>query len=306
MFAFSSLPGVRALRCFLAVAHYRNYRQAADELGISQPPLTRQIQNLEAQLGTRLFIRDTHRVTLTHSGERLEQFASRWLQEMEHFIPSLTSATPLPVLGMTSNLDFRAIPPFAQALARPEMREIVLSEGLSSRQLLNGLLRRDLDLALVGERVLADPRLYYQALWHEPLMLALPEHHPAAAQPTLSPTQLADLPLYWFARRENPAFYDKCEAVFATLDIPLTRQPEAQDTLRVLAQVARGEGYALLPASVCSGSRPGLCYRPLTAALAGKLNITVFLARRQEEQRTEILAAASAIIKLFDLPLTTD
>lgn len=299
MFPFSSLPGVRALRCFLAVAHYRNFRHAADELGISQPPLTRQIQNLEAQLGVQLFFRDTHQVTLTHSGQLLEQFAGTWLLEMENFISMLATTEPPPVMGMTSNLDFLSIPLFARALELPECRGISLNDRFSSRQLLNSLLRHEIDLALVGERVLDNPQLYYLALWNEPLMLALPENHPAASEEALSPSQLADMPLYWFSRRENPAFYDKCEAVFSTLPVSLPRKPESQDTLRVLTQVARGEGYALLPKSACHNIQAGLCYRPLINELAGKLTITVYLARRQDEKRSHVLAACGAIADMF-------
>lgn len=62
------LPGTRTLQCFLAVAQERNFRSAAELLNMSQPPLSRQIQDLEDLLRVQLFQRDTSQVSLTPTG----------------------------------------------------------------------------------------------------------------------------------------------------------------------------------------------------------------------------------------------
>jgi len=70
---------LRHIRYFKAVAEEKNFTRAAEKLAIAQPPLSRQIQDLEAELGTQLFIRSPHKVTLTEEGELFLQYASQIL-----------------------------------------------------------------------------------------------------------------------------------------------------------------------------------------------------------------------------------
>ena len=70
---------LRHIRYFVAVAEEKNFTRAAEKLAIAQPPLSRQIQDLEAELGTTLFVRTPHKVTLTEEGELFLQYASQIL-----------------------------------------------------------------------------------------------------------------------------------------------------------------------------------------------------------------------------------
>lgn len=71
---------LRHIRYFTAVAEEKNFTRAAEKLAIAQPPLSRQIQDLEAELGTPLFIRSPHKVELTPEGELFLQYASQILE----------------------------------------------------------------------------------------------------------------------------------------------------------------------------------------------------------------------------------
>ena len=70
---------LRHIRYFKAVAEEKNFTRAAEKLAIAQPPLSRQIQDLEEELGTELFVRSPHKVTLTEEGELFLQYASQIL-----------------------------------------------------------------------------------------------------------------------------------------------------------------------------------------------------------------------------------
>src|SRR5215510_1461050 len=88
----SSRLDSRALRAFLAVAETLSFRQAAETLHVSQPPLSRTISELEARLGVRLFARDTRGVALTSAGERLLPKARRILRLLQEAEDDLSSA----------------------------------------------------------------------------------------------------------------------------------------------------------------------------------------------------------------------
>ena len=70
---------LRHIRYFKAVAEELNFTRAAEKLNIAQPPLSRQIQDLEQDLGTKLFIRNPHKILLTHEGELFLQYANQIL-----------------------------------------------------------------------------------------------------------------------------------------------------------------------------------------------------------------------------------
>ena len=70
---------LRHIRYFKAVAEEKSFTKAAEQLAIAQPPLSRQIQDLEAELGTTLFVRTPHKVTLTEEGELFLQYANQIL-----------------------------------------------------------------------------------------------------------------------------------------------------------------------------------------------------------------------------------
>ena len=70
---------LRHIRYFKAVAEEKSFTKAAEQLAIAQPPLSRQIQDLEAELGTTLFLRTPHKVSLTEEGELFLQYANQIL-----------------------------------------------------------------------------------------------------------------------------------------------------------------------------------------------------------------------------------
>ena len=92
---------LRHIRYFKAVAEELNFTRAAEKLNIAQPPLSRQIQDLEQDLGTKLFIRNPHKILLTREGELFLQYANQILL-FKRNIPmfNTTSGTEIPMMSM--------------------------------------------------------------------------------------------------------------------------------------------------------------------------------------------------------------
>lgn len=287
------VPTIKQLQCFLAVAHELNFRRAADRLRMTQPPLTRQIQSLENVMGCPLFTRDTHQVCLTDAGVKLEVQAKKLIEQLSQLVKSLKVESEHLKIGVTRSLDFTLISTINAHLEDLTEAEDISTYQLTSRQLFQMLARGTVDIALTGEKSSTrDDDFDFFWLHREPLMLALPSSHPASLQEHVSLNDVADLALYWFTRSANPSFYDKCERVFSNLPFTLKRKPEPDDSLLTLANVARGNGIALMPESMCLSTREGLCYRKLDALTASLLNIDVYLVTRKNEQREYILNAA--------------
>jgi len=251
-----------ALRQFLAVAEARSFRQAAESLHISQPPLSRAIRQLEARLGTALFDRDTQHVDLTPAGERLLPYARRilaLLDEAQAAMRAPVEARRLRV-GLTS-----AVEPqwFQRVSERLEAAGVTL--GLAhdtSPRLVKQLSAGRLDAAFIALPTHA-PDLLLDTLAHEPLVAVLPATHRLARRRTLGLADLSQEPLFWFPRARQPAFFDHCQAVFRRHAFAPQLLEEPKDHPMLLAAVGAGRGVALLPASFAALRRTGIAYRPL-------------------------------------------
>src|SRR5258706_9061343 len=113
------LPDFRQLRYFIAVAERLHFGRAAASLHISQPPLSRAIRALEAQLGVTLFARSRRRVELTPEGERFLEEARRIAGQLERAVSELraigSGERRRPPLGFVSLADFGGLPGLLKA-----------------------------------------------------------------------------------------------------------------------------------------------------------------------------------------------
>jgi len=288
----SNLPSVKQLQCFLAVAHELNFRRAAERLSMTQPPLTRQIKSLESLLHQQLFSRSTHAVSLTEAGRALVVRAEKILEALNALSADSLSCQDRLRIGLTQTLDFTRIQPVGARLTQLNVGDEIDSPDLSSAQLLQCLTQNTLDIVLTGEKgANHQESVRYHWLCREPLSIALPATHPASQQEKVSLNDVSDLPLFWFSRSANPAFYDKCEKAFAKLKTPLKKRKEPEDSLTMLAHIARGKGFALLPQSKCVFSQEGLCYRALSEDQAQQLNIDIYAATRRSDEHLPLLQA---------------
>ena len=253
-----------ALTLFCAVARCLNFRQAAQQLHMTQPPLSRAIKTLEEKLSARLFERDTQGVALTGAGRTLLPQALHILALLDAAEQSLArdAAAPQLRLGLTTSVEaglFR--PQLARLEACMPATALRLQAG-PSPALITAVRKGKLDAALVALPVDTFD-LQVQPLLRQPMLVALPSGHPLARKRTLRLADMKDVRVYWFERSRQPAFFDHCQQVFARHGHAPVFLREPPDHHVLLGEVAAGKGAALLADSFRALRLAGVAYRPL-------------------------------------------
>lgn len=261
---------LRQLRYFVAVASDLSFRRAAERLGVSQPPLTRQIQELEDIVGLALLERDTQRVALTTAGQEFLEEARNLLQRADQLVQGTRSrnARHKPAFATTLTLTPRQNRRFAAVLdALFGPGEYSLSTGLRSPDIAKALRDGSLAAALVSQPVdLA--ACHRNPAFSDPLMAALPASHPAARRREVQLGELTGLPIFWWARRFNPAYYDTLREVLNQAGLKPRFITVELAQLLTLERIAGGEGFTLINQSRERTRLPGLVYKPLKGAEA--------------------------------------
>lgn len=257
---------LRQLECFVAVVEEGSFRAAAERLHMSQPPLSRQIKQLETVLGVTLLTRRPHGVGLTAAGRVFLSGARKTLNQATKAVEATRRCSDQPRqrlrVGYTTVLDPEVFPALEPAFQRVFPRGSLESVADISVELIRSLRRGTLDVAFIGLPS-ATGELIVEPLHKEPLMAAIPVRHPLTRHKTLSLKQLEDQQIFWPQRRMNPGFYDYYEQVFEKLDFsPSRRLIEPRDYHVLLAEVAKGRGIGFVPKSMTKVRRAGTTFRP--------------------------------------------
>ncbi len=260
---------IRPLRYFVAVAQQLHFGRAAAQLHISQPPLSRQIAALEAELGAALFERNAHKVALTPAGAQLYQEAQHILHGLERLPGNVLAAASGQAgslsVGFTMCAAYSVIPRMARrfAAAYPKvalkLREVV-SNDLAA-QLLDG--RIDVAVMLPSGPVAG---LRQQAVFVEPLCVALPAGHPAARSRGFRLVELAGSPFVAATAEASPVLRSTIEEQCAAAGFAPDVRMEVQLQQTVLSLVAEGVGVALVPDSMRKMQVEGVRFRKLPGA----------------------------------------
>ncbi|WP_370599401.1 LysR family transcriptional regulator [Pseudomonas nitroreducens] len=260
---------LRQLRYFVAVAEVEHVGKAAEQLHISQSPLSRQIAQLEERLGLQLFERSQQRLRLTSDGRTFLHEAKALLKHAER-LESLgrrlgRGETGGLCVGYVSHAIHAGVLPDALRRVREERPGIHIAlYNLSAQEQFEGLRQRSLDIALVCEPPMADdPDLLASPVFNDPLHLALPLGHPLADKAVIEPADLHEQD--WImveghlqqSRREQ--FLAGCVEAGFTPQIRL----EAAEPLSALGLVSAGLGLALIQQSIGGERNPNVVLREL-------------------------------------------
>lgn len=278
---------IRQLHYFVAVAEEEHVGRAAVRLHISQSPLSRQITQLEQNLGLTLFERSQQRIRLTTDGrtflaetqaflthaKRLESLARRLGRGDEGGL----------CIGYLENAMHSGVLP--NALRRLQQHKpdvhIALYNHRSAEQL-TGLRQRSLDIALVCEPPEADdPELETAQVLDDPMLLAIPEGHPLSTAKQFTPEDLAAQKWIGVMHGEGALRHDNFIAACAKAGFTPNIAMEASEPLAALGLVAAGLGVTMIqrslrrqaPAGVVLHELAWFSYRTALWAAWHKINL---------------------------------
>jgi DNA-binding transcriptional LysR family regulator len=247
---------LRHLRYFAAIGDEQHYGRAARRLRVAQPALSRQIQDLEGELGFKLFDRLPRGVKLSAAGKLFLEDAQRILQEVSEAavragrVASGRSGTLR--VGFTENASWRGVVPdsFRRYREKQPDAELQLQPEASLAQL-EAIRSGRLDAGFVNFMPKCDPELDQLLVARQHVELAVPKRHPLTKLKKLRLRDLTDAPFVWFPRRANPAFYDRMmlECYRGGLKSPrIVQEGVNEPTILSLVSTGMGVGWVLATA----------------------------------------------------------
>jgi LysR family transcriptional regulator, benzoate and cis,cis-muconate-responsive activator of ben and cat genes len=251
----------------VTVARERNFTRAAEKLHIAQPPLSRQIQQLEDEFGVALFNRGSRPLALTDAGRLLFEQASQVLDrmdEMKAMMGRLHEAERVRFsIGFVGSTLYGYLPEVIRRYraARPGV-ELSLLE-LTTMEQVAALKEGRIDVGF-GRISYNDPGIEDTLLRNERLSAALPLTHPLA--PRIGGIRLEELAgsaLVVYPKAPRPSYADQVLALFRERDIKPLAVHEVRELQTALGLVAADSGVCLVPASVERLRRDNVIYHPL-------------------------------------------
>ncbi len=257
------------LSCFIAVAEELHFGRAAERLHMTQPPLSRQIQQLETELGVQLIDRTTRSVTLTPAGIAFLPDARRILQLAESAaltvkrVPAGDLGTV--VVGFTAASAHAVLPRLLER-SRAKLPDVKLElrEMVSAAQL-EGLMTGEIDLGM-ARPPLKRPGIVSRPLLHEQLVAALPAEHPLvtqARQLTLNDLDGQDVVMY--SPIQARYFNELLISAFTIAGATPRYVQFVTQVHTMLVLVRSGIGIALVPASAATLHPEGVVFRSIGA-----------------------------------------
>ena len=257
---------LRQLRSLLVLAEELHFGRAADRLGIAQPALSRQIQLLEAELQSPLFVRSPRSVALTEMGREFVASVAPVIQQLDsaaaNSVAFARAVRGRLRIGSCSNLSHQFTPVLLERLHRasPEVRIDV--RELSTAEQVRTLHASEIDIGLAVLPV-TDPSLIVRRIFREPLVAVLNADSKFGRRAFIRLEDLAQEDFFVCPRYRQSGFHELTThlAKKAGFQLRIAREIDAKET--VLALVARGLGVSLAPQSAVDVGNDRVRYVPI-------------------------------------------
>lgn len=291
---------IRHLRYFLAVAQERNFTRAAERLNMAQPPLSRQIQQLESELGVTLFNRDSRPLSLTPGGALFREQALQVVQrmdEMQGMMKRFVAAErPRFVVGFVPSIIYARLPRIIRGFreAAPGV-DLSLVEMMSLEQI--AALKEGRIDAGFGRVRFDDPALRREVLREERLIVAVPlGHRLLAGERPIALRDLADEPLIIYPREPRPSYADQVLSLFRDRGLEPGAIQEVRELQTAIGLVASYAGVCIVPASVRRLERGDVVYREL----AEYATSPIILSHRRGDESDHLRTLLNVVNQMYE------
>jgi DNA-binding transcriptional LysR family regulator len=260
---------LRHLRYFVTVAEMLNFTRAAETLRVAQPALSRQIQDLERDVGVRLLERGGTKTALTPAGRAFLKGAKATLAAATEAVRSARDASAealgtLRVGYMHPHFDYllpKAIPAFRKLYPKVNVVPIELNPSRQAEALEND----ELDFGLIGLSKEAEDH----GLMHEPFtppityVAALPKGHRLTKKKLIELKDCEGEKLVTISTKTYPGAATRMLEEFRKAGVHVVVLPAAETSTSVLGQVAIGVGIAVVPYNLQRDAPSGVVFRPV-------------------------------------------
>lgn len=262
---------LRHLRYFVAVADTENVSRAALTLHVSQPALSRQIRDLEEELGFNLLDRGARSVRLTDAGRTFVEGARAVLRRADEAVAEAriiaTGGSRTLDVGYAMSPTVRILPPALRAFQSLQPAVRVRLHDLSTEGMLTGLRDGTLHIAFL----VCSTRSLLRGLRSVELArlgtcLAVPPGHPLARRRRVTLAEIARQPLIAFTRKDYPDYHETLTALFAKTGLRPRITEEHDSVSSLIAAVEAGSGVAVVTDSLACVAGPRLKLLPLSPA----------------------------------------
>lgn len=296
---------LRHVRYFLAVAEYLNFSKAAQQLHIAQPPLSRQIRQLEDDLGVALFVRNKRRVELTKAGRVFLDEARKLVVQAGHATEAARHAqkgeSGVVKIGIASGLGGVVGRAVTEHCRRFPAINVECKDIFSTVQ--NEILRRrEIDVGFLRPPV--DPvNLDCELLFEEEFVVILPKAHRLAKRKSLRLKDVADEPLIIFDRNFSSGLYDKILGLYSRQGFTphfTVAHVEAHEEAGAI-MVASGKAIFIGAGAIVTRSVNGIELASVRLNET-EAKIEVYMAWRKDEDSTAVFSFLDSVRRVFRRP----
>lgn len=281
---------LKQLTYFIAVAEELHFGRAAERLGMAQPPLSRQIKQMEEELGAVLFNRGRRAVSLTQAGERLLERGRALVRDFDDMTREVRhlgeGAEGRLRVGFVGSSTFGILPNIIKSF-RANCPDVALSlTPMNNAQLHRRLVSREIDVAF-ARPALEDAEFRTVRLGIEPLIAAIPDTLPTAKPTVVTLDELRGQRFVLYPEYPRPSYADLVLQSCAAHQLEVSEKLFTMDLQTALSLVAIGEGICIVPASVGSAARNGVRFSEISPQIG---ETALALNHRLDEQGPHVQA----------------
>lgn len=258
---------IRHLWLFLAVAEDQNFSRAAKRLGMSQPPLTEQIQALEQSLRVQLFTRSRRGAQLTAAGAAILPAVRKFADQLERLelavLEAVTGHAGVLTIGAITSAMIDVLPRLIERFKQDHPLITVSVREIDSAEAIPALEAGDIDIAFARLEGSLGRHLQSMPLSEDRLAIAMPKDHPLAASESINLQALADETLVMASRDVSPVYFDYLVGLCKSSGFAPRIVHQVRSVSSQVAFVSCGQGIALVPTSMDKLAPENVLVRPL-------------------------------------------